>query len=219
MLFCWRVSSQVVLSTSESRSVEGWSVRWRLCAKQVEIYRYIISLNRLFSALMSQLPSVTLGGEWGSCPLSPQVPIPFHTSLGQSSNVFHPCFILLKFCLFQHSLPLRWYCPSGIWAKDKLRACGKCLCGCSSQCISNSWTHVTTCWTHWTLLALKQCCSEPWGVLAGLAETWSETVDAGGEENRWMNVDWKMGWGKHSNRVWTFSLLAMASVHVGVAFA
>lgn len=113
-----------------------------------------------------------------------------------SKQQCHPCFILLKFCLFQHSLPLRWYRPSGIWAKDKLHACGKCLCGCSSQCISNSWTHVTTCWTHWTLLALKQCCSEPWGVLAGLAETWSETVDAGGEENRWMNVDWKMGWGK-----------------------
>lgn len=146
---------------------------------------------------MSQLPSVMLAGKWGGCPVCPLVPLLLCTSLDPSRNVFCLYFVLLKFCLFQHSFTSQWYCPSGFWAKDKLCACGKYLCGCSRLCISNSRTHVTTGWTCWTLSGLKRRWSECLGVLAWVS--WD--LEQGGrhwwgKKNRWMNVDWKRGWGK-----------------------
>lgn len=116
----------------------------------IYIHRYIIRFrSKFFSALMSQLPSVMLGGKWGGCPVSPLVPLPFK--------------ILFIFLLFDSgTVPV-------VSEQRANCGCGKYLCGCSSLCISNSWTRVTTCWTCWTLLALKRCWSECLGVLAWIS--------------------------------------------------
>lgn len=158
-----------------------------------------------------------------SCPVSPSVLFSLSLKLKRGLRS-----ILLKFCLFQHSFTPAVYCPSGVWAKDKLCACGKCPFSCSSLYISNNSTHVTACWTHWTLVALKQCwfgCPGflawvSWGLEWGGRHQWGVCVGGRnrkkknkGEVNEYRlkrGLRGDVAMGKHSKGISAFSLLPAA---------
>lgn len=127
------------------------------------------------------------------------------------SSMFCPFKILFISAFFYFAVVLsQWYLGKGqtlrLWEVS------------AWLCISNSWTHVTTCWTRWTLSALKRRRSECLGVLAWISWDLEQGDRHWWEKNRWMNVEWKRGkmlwWGstapgfQHS--------VATAPVRVGV---
>lgn len=85
----------------------------------VYICRYIICFrSKFFSVLVSQLPSVVPGGDWGACPVTPPHPMStLHFSwLKQEcvSSLFHPFRIVFVSAFFSFAVVLsQWYLSKG----------------------------------------------------------------------------------------------------------